>query len=99
MIPLYFTFWRTALLQGEGAFLIPKLLVAKQQMVGAGDSLDTIRVMSWLAFSYVQAAQLHLAQQECLETLALIEQSSARTIMAGYVYHFLFHSSYAWNRL
>jgi LuxR family maltose regulon positive regulatory protein len=99
MIPLYFTFWRTALLQGEGASLIPKLLAAKQQMIGAGDSLVAIRVMAWLAFAYVQAAQLHLAQQECLETLALIEQSGARTIMAGYVYHFLFQISYAWNRL
>ena len=99
MIPLYFTFWRTALLQGEGASLIPKLLAAKRQMMGAGDSLVMIRVMSWLAFAYVQAAQLHLAQHECLETLALIEQSGARTIMAGYVYHFLFQISYAWNRL
>ena len=99
MIPLYFTFWRTALLQSEGASLIPKLLVAKQQMIGVGDSLVAIRVMAWLAFAYVQAAQLHLAQQECLETLALIEQSGARTIMAGYVYHFLFQISYAWNRL
>src|SRR5947209_6630463 len=99
MIPLYFTFWRTALLQGEGASLIPKLLAAKQQMMGAGDSLVIIRVMTWLAFAYVQAAQLHLAQQECLATLAQIEQNGARTIMAGYVYHFLFQISYAWNRL
>ena len=58
-----------------------------------------IRVISWLAFAYFQSAQLHLAQQECLETLALIKQSDARTIMAGYVYHFLFQISYAWNRL
>jgi ATP/maltotriose-dependent transcriptional regulator MalT len=99
MIPLYFMFWRTALLEGEGASLIPKLLAAKQQMIGAGDSLVAIRVMAWLAFAYLQAAQLHLAQQECLETLALIEQCGARTIMAGYVYHFLFQISYAWNRL
>jgi LuxR family maltose regulon positive regulatory protein len=99
MIPLYFTFWLTALLQGEGASLIPKLLVAKQQMMAVGDSLIMIRVMSWLAFAYVQATQLHLAQKECLQTLALIDQSGARTIMAGYVYHFLFQISYAWNRL
>ena len=99
MIPLYFTFWRTALLQGESASLIPKLLIAKQQTMGAGDFLVTIRVMAWLAFAYIQAAQLHLAQRECLEALAMIEQSSARTIMAGYVYHFLFQISYAWNRL
>jgi LuxR family maltose regulon positive regulatory protein len=99
MIPLYFTFWRIALLQGEGASLIPKLLVAKRQIMGTGDSLVTIRVMSWLAFAYIQAAQLHLAQKECLEILALIEQSGARTIMAGYVYHFLFQIFYSWNRL
>jgi len=99
MISLYFTFWRTALLQGEGASLIPKLLAAKQQILGAGDSLVAIRVMAWLAFAYLQAAQLRLAQQECLETLVLIEQSGARTIMEGYMYHFLFQISYARNRL
>src|SRR6266513_6171627 len=58
-----------------------------------------VLISAWLAFAYLQAAQLHLAQHECLETLALIEQSGARTIMAGYVYHFLFQISYAWNRL
>lgn len=47
-------------------------------------------VMAWLAFAYTQTAQWHLAQQECLEALALVEQSGARTIMAGYLYHFLF---------
>jgi LuxR family maltose regulon positive regulatory protein len=99
MISLTFTFWRTALLEGEGASLIPKLLVAKQHILGTGDSLLTIRVTSWLAFAYLQAAQLHLAQQECLQTLAMIEQSGARTIMAGYVYHFLFQISYCWNQL
>ncbi len=99
MIPLYFTFWRVAPLQGEGVSLIARLLAAKQQMVEAGDSLVTIRVMSWLAFAYTQAGQLHVAQQECLEALALVEQSGARTIMSGYLYHFLFQVSYAWNRL
>jgi LuxR family maltose regulon positive regulatory protein len=99
MIPLYFTFWRIALLQSEGASLIPKLLAAKQQMIGAGDSLVATRVMAWLAFAYVQAAQLYPAELECLEALALIEQSGARTIMAGYLYHFLFQISYARNRL
>jgi LuxR family maltose regulon positive regulatory protein len=99
MITLTFAFWRTALLEGEGASLIPKLLVAKEDILGTGDSLLTIRVTSWLAFAYLQAAQLRLAQQECLQTLALIEQSGARTIMAGYAYHFLFQISYCWNRL
>ncbi len=99
MIPLYFTFWLTALLRDEGASLIPQLLPAKQRMMKSGDLLVTTRVMGWLAFAYTQAAQLHLAQQECLEALALIEQSGASTIMAGYLYHFLFQISYAWNWL
>ena len=99
LIPLYFTFWRIALLQNEGASLISRLLPAKQQMREAGDYLVMIRVMAWLAFAYTQAAQWHQVQQECLEALALVEQSGARTIMAGYLYHFLFQVSYAWNRL
>ncbi|HZR43868.1 MAG TPA: LuxR C-terminal-related transcriptional regulator [Ktedonobacteraceae bacterium] len=99
LIPLYFTFWRVALLQGEGASLIIRMLSAKQEMLEAGDSLITIRVMTWLAFAYTQAAQLRLGQQECLEALAMIEQYGARTVMEGYVYHFLFQISYAWNRL
>src|SRR6266516_599184 len=99
MILLYFTFWRTALLQGEGASLIPKLLAAKQQMIGAGDSLVAIRVMAWLAFAYLQAAPLRLAQQECLETLVLIEQSGARTKLEGYKYQIIFQISLARNRL
>lgn len=99
LIPLYFAFWRTALLQGEGASLVARLLQAKQQIIAAGDSLLTIRVMSWLAFAYIQAAQLHQAQQECLEALALAERSGARTIMVGYMHHFLFQICYAWNQL
>jgi ATP/maltotriose-dependent transcriptional regulator MalT len=99
LISLTFTFWRTALLEGEGASLIPKLLVAKQHILATEDPLLTIRVTSWLAFAYLQAAQLHLAQQECLQILALIEQSGARTIMAGYAFSFLCSISYSWNRL
>jgi LuxR family transcriptional regulator, maltose regulon positive regulatory protein len=99
LVPLYFTFWRSALLQGEGATLISRLLAAKRQMLASRDSLLTIRVMSWLAFAYTQAAQLHLAHQECLEVLALIGERGARTVMAGYAYHFLFQITLAWNRL
>ncbi|WP_075164548.1 LuxR C-terminal-related transcriptional regulator [Ktedonobacter racemifer] len=99
VIPLYFIFWWEALLLGKGASLIERLLTAKQQMMEAGDSLVTIRVRCWLAFAYTQAAQLQLAQQECLEILALVEQNGARTILVGYVYHFLFQVAYARNRL
>src|SRR5438876_7268174 len=49
IIPLFLTFRLIAHLQGEGASLIALLLAAKQQMMEAGDSLATIRVMTWLA--------------------------------------------------
>ncbi len=52
-----------------------------------------------LANTYPQAAQWHRAQQECLETLALIEQSGMRTIWSGYLSYNLLILFYAWNRL
>ena len=49
IIPLFLTFRLIAVLQGEGASLIPRLLAAKQQVAEAGDFLATIRVMAgWL---------------------------------------------------
>jgi LuxR family maltose regulon positive regulatory protein len=74
MIPLSFTFWLTSLLQQEGALLVPRLLSAKQ-MMEAGDPLVRVRVRTWLADTYIQAGQLHLARQECLAALALLKQS------------------------
>src|SRR6266702_4509422 len=99
IIPLSITFWLTALLQGEGAQLVPGLRLAKQRMMKAGDNLGTIRVMSRLALASLRAGQLHLAYQECLEALALLEQNGGRTAMIGYLYLTLFEVSYAWNRL
>jgi LuxR family maltose regulon positive regulatory protein len=99
IIPLFLTFRLIAHLQGEGASLISRLLVAKRQMTEAGDSLVTIRVMSWLALAYTQAAQLRRARLECLEGLALAEHSGGHTFLSGYLYYQLFKVSYAWNRL
>ncbi|MEO6892949.1 MAG: LuxR C-terminal-related transcriptional regulator [Ktedonobacteraceae bacterium] len=98
-IPLQLTFWLVVFFQNEGASLIPRLLTAKQQMLEAGDRLVTINVMTGLAFAYTRAAQWHLAQQEALSALALIEQSGVHTSMVGLLYHFLFQVSYAWNHL
>ena len=98
MIPLSFTFWLTSLLQQEGALLVPRLLSAKQ-MMEAGDPLVRVRVRTWLADAYIQAGQLHLARQECLEALALIEQTGGRTTWSGYLQYSLFTISYARNRL
>ncbi len=99
IIPLFLTFRLVAVLQGEGASLISRLLAAKQQVAEAGDFLATIRVMSWLTLAYTQAVQLHRAQRECLEGLSLEERISGRTFQAGYLYYQLFEVSYAWNRL
>src|SRR3989440_3520089 len=99
IIPLFLSFRLIAVLQGEGASLISRLLAAKQQVAEAGDFLATIRVMSWLALAYTQSAQLHQAKRECLEGLRLAEQIGGRTFQAGYLYYQLFEVSYAWNRL
>jgi LuxR family maltose regulon positive regulatory protein len=99
IIPLFLSFRLIALLQSEGPSLISRLLAAKQQMTEAGDSLATIRVMSWLALAYNQAAQLHRAKLECLEGVTLAEQIGGRTFQIGYLYYQLFEVSYAWNRL
>jgi len=66
---------------------------------GVGDSLIMIRLMAWLALAYTQAAQLRLAQQECLEALALLEQIRGHTPLEGYLYYSLFNVSYARNQL
>jgi LuxR family maltose regulon positive regulatory protein len=55
--------------------------------------------MPWLAFAYLRAGRLRLVEQECLETLALVEQTGEQTAMTGYVYSFLANTYYAWNRL
>jgi len=99
IIPLTLTFWLHVYLQGEGATLIPRLLSMKQSMMEAGDHLVTIRVRTMLAHASTQAAQWHRAQQECLETLALIKQSGMRTIWSGYLSYNLLILFYAWNRL
>ena len=99
IIPLFLTFRLIAVLQGEGASLISRLLAAKQQVAEAGDFLATIRVMSWLALGYTQAAQLHREKLECLEGLSLAEHIGGRTFQAGYLHYQLFEVSLAWNRL
>jgi LuxR family maltose regulon positive regulatory protein len=99
IIPLFLTFRLIAVLQSEGASLIPRLLAAKQRVAEAGDFLATIRVMSWLALTYIQSAQLHQAKRECLEGLSLAEHIGGRTFQAGYLHYILFEVSFAWNRL
>ncbi len=99
MIPLSFAFWLALALQQESALLIGRLREARQWVSEAGDPLVTFRVMTWLARVYIEAGQLRLAHQECLEALALLEQSGGGTAVAGYLLASLFDIHYAWNRL
>src|SRR5258708_6108169 len=99
MIPLSFAFWLTLALQQESALLVPRLRAAKQWISEAGDHPVTFRVMTWLARLYIHAGQLHLAHQECLEALALLEQVGGRTALAGFLLASLFDIFYAWDRL
>jgi LuxR family maltose regulon positive regulatory protein len=99
LIPLSFTYWLTVVLQGEGTCIRPRLLSAKQLALQAGDMLSTIRVMTWLAQTSLLAGQLHQAQVECFQGLALVEQIGGRTALAGYLYGTLFDIFYAQNRL
>src|SRR5258708_15203213 len=68
-------------------------------MMEAGDPLVRVRVRTWLADAYIQAGQLHLPRQECLEALALIEQTRGRTTCSSYLQYSLFTICYARNRL
>jgi LuxR family maltose regulon positive regulatory protein len=99
MIPLSFAFWLTLTLQQESGLLVPRLRTAKQWIGEAGDPLVTFRVMTWLARAYIHAGQLHLAHQECLEALALLEQIGGSTAIAGYLLASFFDIYYAWNWL
>jgi LuxR family maltose regulon positive regulatory protein len=99
MIAYSLTFWQVEGFQREGALLIPWLLQVKQQTLGAGDWLASVRVGEWLAFAYMRAGQWHQVERECLAGLALVEQSGGHTAWAGYLYYFLSCAYYAWNRL
>src|SRR3989440_2716535 len=99
LIPLSFAFWLTLTLQQDSALLVRRLRSAKQWISEAGDHLVTIRVMTWLARMYIHAGQLHLAHQEALSALALLEQVGGRTALAGFLLASLFDISYAWDRL
>ena len=99
MITHAIAFWLTEGFEREGVLLIPRLLEAKQQAQQAGNLLASIRVMEWLALAYLRAGQFSQVERECLEGLALIEQSGGRTMWEGYLHLFLAPAYYAWNRL
>jgi LuxR family maltose regulon positive regulatory protein len=99
MIPLTFAFWLALALQEDSVILVGRLRSAKQWISEAGDSQVRFRVITWLARAYIEAGHLHLAHQECLEALALLERIGGSIALAGYLLASLFDISYSWNRL
>lgn len=98
MIPLSFTFWLHVMFEGDAASLISRLQIAKQVTLEAVDRLMTIRVMSWLTRAYTYAGKNHLARQEALSALALVEQINGHTPIEGFLYYSLLIVSYFQDR-
>ena len=99
LIPLTFSFWLALAQQQDSVLLLERLRAARGWISEAGDPLATFRVMTWLARTYIEAGQLHLAHREAQSALALLEQIEGGTPVAGYLLASLFDISYAWNRL
>nr|BBH87354.1 hypothetical protein KTC_21050 [Thermosporothrix sp. COM3] len=83
----------------ERAKLLPQLLDAREQARRSGSHLAAIRVIQWLALAAEEAGQLHLAYQESLAALDLIEQTGSYTLLKGYFRDVLAVVLYQWNRL
>ncbi|MGO8948375.1 MAG: LuxR C-terminal-related transcriptional regulator [Ktedonobacterales bacterium] len=100
IVRLFLTFLLTETLQTEGALLIQPMLEAKRTAQEASDYRSARHVIFWLASAYRRAGQLRRCEQECWEGLALAEQTGLLFgVDEGYLYSFLAHMSYAWNRL
>ncbi|GHO45995.1 LuxR C-terminal-related transcriptional regulator [Ktedonospora formicarum] len=83
----------------ERAKLVPQLLEAKQRAHQSGSHFATTRIIQWLALSAEEAGQLHLAYQESLAALELIEQTASYALLEGYFKDVLAMVLYQWNRL
>lgn len=99
LLPLFIASWLPNFYPEESASIIPRLLIAKQQVMQATYYPSMIRIATLLGQAYLETGQLKRAKLECLEALSLIEQYSVHTSMAGYLYLNLFDISYAQNRL
>ncbi len=65
----------------------------------ARDYQMAIRLKTMLAVVLVLHAQLHQAQQQCLEGVTLLQQIDGRAPWEGHLYYSLFSVSYACNRM
>lgn len=99
IIPLFISCVFHHLSQREGGSLVPRLQDAWQQVSQSGDHFAMIEVKRWLAFSYLRAGKLRQVHQECLTSLALLEQVQGYIQMADYFFMCLGLVFYEWNQL
>lgn len=99
MIPLYTTFTLHYVFLQEGALLVPQLLEARQQANQSADHFTMLEVRRRLALTCMRAGRLHLAHQECLASLALLEQVEGHTMLTASFSLGLALVLYQWNRL
>ncbi|GCE27677.1 hypothetical protein KDA_31610 [Dictyobacter alpinus] len=83
----------------ERAKLLPHLLEARQRVRRSGSQFAATRVIQWLALAAEEAGQLHLAYQESLAALDMIEQTASYVLLQGYFRDILTIVLYQWNRL
>jgi len=99
MLPLFCNFVIHFSVRREGARLVPQLLEAKERVRQSGSHYAITRVMQWLALAAVEAGQLHLAYEESLAALTLIEQLAGYALLKGYFGMVQANVLYQWNRL
>ena len=99
MVPLACSFILHYAVRLEGARLVPHLLSAKERVSRSGSHFASIKVRQYLAVAAVEAGQLHLAYEESLIGLNLIEQLAGYALLKGYFEVALAEVLYQWNRL
>ncbi len=90
---LHYSIWQA------GASLLSRLLETKEQVSRSGSSFASLKVRQYLAEAAVEAGHLHLASQESLAALDLIEQMAGYALLKGYFEIVLAQVWYQWNRL
>ncbi|GHO81331.1 hypothetical protein KSD_91020 [Ktedonobacter sp. SOSP1-85] len=83
----------------EGASLVPRLLSAKERASQSESRYATYKIRQWLAMAALEAGQLHLAYEESLAALDLVEQIAGYALLKGYFEVVLARVFYQWNRL
>jgi LuxR family maltose regulon positive regulatory protein len=99
LIALWITCLHTESMQRAGALLLPQLLVAKQQVIEAGNQVEIIRTMQWLAFAFIRAGRFRDVEAESRAALAFVEQIGQQSAATGYFYLYLAWAYQAVNQV